>query len=198
MSHRLIATLFALLVTAAVSHAGPLPLRWGWTLTSPAGEVFGRGSGLTADSLAINGSPALVVDAGPPPPPLSSDFTNTAYYVQDLTSVGRITLIDERTNATAAFDLIADRQYIWKLNTNPDGSTTPEMIDGYAGYGPDRPPARLRAGGLLFEVEQYDAYGLVSVTAAETPEPGTLILAGVALAGGLAAWRRRPTPARQA
>jgi hypothetical protein len=178
-------------VLCGVTAASAEPLRWGWTLTSPAGQVFGRGSGLTTDSAAINGQPALVADAGPPLPPLPSEFTNPDYYVQDFTSVGRITLIDERTNATAAFDLIADRQYMWKLNINPDGTRTPELIDGYAGYGPDRPPARLRAGGLLFEVEQDSIYGLVSVSAVETPEPGTLILGGIALAGGVGAWVRK-------
>jgi hypothetical protein len=195
MSHRLIATLIAVLGTAAVCHAEPL--RWGWTLTSPAGEVYGSGSGLTPDMYReygyypVFGLPTPELPLGPATRADVSWFPDV--HVKVATTFGTLTLTDEASNAAVAFDVFYTRKESWRLTTHPDGTTTAEVEDSWDEYGPHQPSALGRAGRLLFEVSQEDQYSKVYVTAIETPEPGTLILGGIALAGGVGAWWRKRT-----
>jgi hypothetical protein len=189
MSHRLIATLIAALGTA-VCHAEPI--RWGWTLTSSTGRVLGSESGLTADMYPefgfypVYGLPVPELTPGQATRDDVSWFPDV--HVKVGTTHGTLTLTDEVTNAAIVFDVFYTRKESWRLTTNPDGSTTAEVEDSWGEYGPANPSAFGRAGGLLFEVKQEDQYSRVYVAAVETPEPGTLVLCGIALAGGVGAW----------
>lgn len=179
----------ALSVLAAAAGLAPAePLRWGWTLTSAGGELLGSGSGLTTGLYVFDKLPVPVL---PTEPPVPSDFTNPDDYVRSVTSAGTLRLTDDRTNTTAAFDVFFTKKEAWRLTTNPDGSTSPEAYDSWGESGPANWSGRVRSGGLLFEVRQWDQYSHVVVDMVETPEPGTLILSGIALAGGLGLLRRR-------
>ena len=157
-----------LLSTAAVSSAEPL--RWGWTLTSSAGEVLGSASGLEVTDVNFGLLPAPVLPPGPATPQDPSSVPNV--HVKSATSTAKLTLTDEVTNTSSTFDLTWTKFESWLLVTNPDGSTSADVQDSWDESGPRNPAAPRRVGGLTARVEQMDAVTLISVAPADVPEPG--------------------------
>lgn len=187
MLHRLIATLFVALGTASLSHAEPL--HWGWTLTSSAGEVLGSAAGLNTSDVNFGLLPTPVLRPGPATRDDPSYFKDV--HVKSATSTAKLTLTDEVTNTSSTFDLFWTKYESWLLVTNSDGSTSADVQDSWDESGPRNPTATRRVGGLSVSVEQMDAVTLLSVVPADVPEPGTLILGGIAVAGGVGAWVRK-------
>jgi hypothetical protein len=187
MSHRLTATLIAVLGVATAGHAEPL--RWGWTLTSSTGGVLGSASGLTTSDVNFGLLPTPVLSPGPATAGDPSTVPNV--HVKSATSSAKLTLTDEVSNTSSTFDLHWTKFESWLLVTTPDGGTTAEVQDGWDESGPRNPAATRRVGGLSARVEQMDAITLISVAPADVPEPGTIALGGVALAGGIGAWVRK-------
>lgn len=187
MSHRLIASVFVAVLSTALCHAEPF--RWGWTLTSPTGAVLGSASGLEVTDVNFGLLAAPVLTPGPATRDDPSYFPNL--HVKSATSTATLTLTDEVTNLSDSVEVFWTKYESWLLFTDDDGSTSAEVQDSWDQSGPNQPGARRWVGNLKFRIEQFDGNTAIVAAPADVPEPGTLILGGVGLAGGVGAWLKR-------
>jgi hypothetical protein len=187
MSNRLIAAVAVVIVSSAAASAEPL--RWGWTLTSATGQVLGTQSGLTAAEVNFALLAAPTLPMGPATPDDPSHFPDV--HVKSATTTATLTLTDEVSGIDEAVELFWTKKESWLLLTRSDGSTSAEVQDSWDESGPRNPAALRRAGGVSFLVEQVDGLTFISAAPAEAPEPGTILLGGIAVAGGVGACVRR-------
>lgn len=163
----------ALLLAPQLAAAGPLS--WGFRAEAPDGTVLRDVTGLT--DLAYS-------DLFLPDPLVNGVFTGgdirpaEGHYFETWQSEARVTLTDERSGASGAFQLW--RGWVREYEVNP-GGTDDLVYEGETG-GPWPEAVRLTLGGSVYEVRGPGGEMIVTVTpAVATPEPGTLALAGVGL-----------------
>lgn len=186
MPPRFVLALSVLAVAAGLAPAEPI--RWGYTLTSSAGEVLGSRTGITGWDANF----ALLPEPMPRPGPATPD--EPAYipdvHVKSATTTATLTLTDEVTSVSSSVELFWTRYESWLLTPGPAGAD-PQVQDSWSESGPRDTAAARRVGGLRFQIVQQDQLTLLSAEPAGVPEPGTIALAAVGLAGLVTARKRR-------
>jgi hypothetical protein len=189
MSHRLIASLIAALVATAC-HAEPL--RWTYrTVNQESVRVFEE-SGLSVTS--------YVGGAGRPEP-VWTDEQSSEGWVKSATSTEVVTITDEASGQQATASVWWTIRETWEPHFDENGKLIDLEPISYGQYfGPevryDNPYLHV-LGRNEYRIWTDQNLLLVEVRAdvvdapTETPEPGTLILGGIAVAGGVGAWVRK-------
>jgi len=181
MTHRFVAPLFALLLLSGPALAQQ-PIRWGYSLASPTGELLGSQSGITDWQTNFALLPAPVLRPGPATRDDPSWFPDV--HVKSATSTATLTLKDEVSDFSQSFDLYWTMNESWKLLTLPDGSTSAEVQDAWSESGPRDTSAGRQVGRLRFQIEQVDGNTILSVEQTlNVPEPATLVLGGIGMVG---------------
>lgn len=200
-----IGSLFVILGTAAAAPAGPL-----WGYRSPTNDFVlspGAAAGLTfpnsewADGPADGRITATTVESWSIAPTTSPDLVTRADYTFDL----EIKDYASGMSGVLNFQGVMDGS-IWKtgstLSNEVAGAPTRELplgdkvyavtlssFDGPTGFG-DEGAGRITADVTILSAVAEPVEGQPDAPTAQTPEPATAVLAGLAALGGLA-WRRR-------
>lgn len=209
------ATLFALLVTAAVSTAEPLPWSYYVEIHTPKGNdgiLFGTevmppesdgGSGVTYYHYwDLSGGIALMW-RGNYQTPLGTEtlFTLTSWPAHEKSVTS---LPADKKLSPGVFQL--SWGFVGGLRDLAGGSTTGTVsVDGLFTSGTGNYTIGLdyeewvqmsgRAARIRYDAVNRESDSEITMTVTEVtptvPEPGTFVLGGLAIAGGVGAWRRR-------
>jgi hypothetical protein len=185
---RFACTLFVLVTLPLVATAGPI--QWGYRAEAADGTVLRDVTGITdaflSDYFLMN--PRQFGTKQPDPIPDNNVVTDIWRYQ------ATVIVTDELSGDTGSLPIYVD--YREQFEVKPDGSLYP-IYEGETG-GPFWPePARLELGGNVYRMSTPGGEMLMRVEAGpgpvQTPEPGTLALAGFGI--GAALVRRPPVTA---
>jgi hypothetical protein len=175
--------LFAVVALPALACAGPI--QWGYRAEGPNGLVLREVSGLTE----LAWSDYFM----PPPKQFGTKRTESSANSSLTTDIWRyeatVRVIDELSGDSGSLPIFLE--YVEQYEIKPDGSLYPVFEGTHGGpFWPDA--ARLELGGNVYRMRMLDGEMLMHIEPGpplQSPEPGTLALAGLGF--GAVLLRRR-------